>query len=357
MGDKVLYKAENLPVFQNKVYLTAEEATNSTTADVLLAQNVVTGIVENIVFNQDLMEYDENYQNEQASSEVFKKHLYDVGTLIHKYFSGGKVLEIGCGKGYFFEYLQQSGLEIIGVDPAYEGDNQHILKEKYREDLGLTADGLILRHVLEHVPDPLGFLDTIARANKGNGLIYIEVPCFDWIMDNRAWFDVFYEHVNYFRAGDFRRIFGNILEIGHSFGGQYLYVIADLASLTEPTVGKYDKISFPSDFKSGVHSVVERLRASKGKKIGVWGIASKGVIYALFMKRMGVDIDVAIDINPAKQGKYMAVSGMLISSPEQAAGQLSQGDILIIMNSNYLDEIKKQTNDMYEYITVDSYEV
>jgi hypothetical protein len=49
-------------------------------------------------------------------------------------------------------------------------------------------------------------------------------------LDRRAqsWFDLFYEHVNYFRLDDLRRMFGTVHEAGHLFGGQYLYIVADL---------------------------------------------------------------------------------------------------------------------------------
>ena len=48
-----------------------------------------------------------------------------------------------------------------------------------------------------------------------------KVPCFDWICSKRAWFDIFYEHVNYFRLSDFGRIFGRLVHADRAFGGQY----------------------------------------------------------------------------------------------------------------------------------------
>ena len=40
--------------------------------------------------------------------------------------------------------------------------------------------------------------------------------------------------MNYFRLSDFTRMFGNVIESGRLFGGQYLYVLADLATLRDP---------------------------------------------------------------------------------------------------------------------------
>ena len=95
----------------------------------------------------------------------------------------------------------------------------------------------MLRHTLEHMRQPVDFLADVLRANGGRGDIYLEVPCFDWIRSHRAWFDIFYEHVNYFRLDDFHRMFGTVRESGHLFGGQYLYAIADLATLRAPHAG------------------------------------------------------------------------------------------------------------------------
>ena len=81
----------------------------------------------------------------------------------------------------FLEMLLADEFEITGFDPAYEGDNPRVVKEYFKQGVLKPSQGLILRHVLEHVPDPYDFLRQLRDANGGSGLIYIEVPCFDWI--------------------------------------------------------------------------------------------------------------------------------------------------------------------------------
>jgi hypothetical protein len=204
--------------------------------------------------------------------------------------------------------------------------------------------------------DPIEFLSRIASANGGKGLIYIEVPCFDWICRHRALFDVFYEHVNYFRLADFTRIFGAVLESGHLFGGQYLYAVADLATLHSPHATARDAIDFPQDFIAGVgrHICSREARSTESRsQQAIWGGASKGVIFALYMKRAGVVIDCVIDINPAKQGKYLAASGVRVSSPQEALALLQPETDVFVMNSNYLNEIVVQSNNRFRYLTVE----
>lgn len=61
-----------------------------------------------------------------------------------------------------------------------------------------------------------------------------------------------------------------------------------------------------------------------------------------------------IDINPAKQGKYLPATGIQVRSPEQALQQLPPGSTVFVMNSNYLDEIKRMSNNTYHYIGIDN---
>jgi hypothetical protein len=262
------------------------------------------------------------------------------------------LIEVGCGKGGFLEQLSSLGFSITGMDPAYEGDNPAIRAEYFTTDSDAYADGVILRHVLEHIPNPVSFLAGIRDANGGGGLIYIEVPCCDWILANHSWFDVFYEHVNYFRLTDFQRMFGRVVAARHSFGGQYLSVLADLSSLREPRIEE-PPIVFPENFTDGARLHADRLKESSASPSVIWGGASKGVVFAIHMSRHGAPVEAMVDINPAKQGKFVAVTGMRVESPEEMLDRLSKDIDIIVMNPNYLQEIRKQTGDRHHYRTTD----
>ncbi len=349
MSQHELYCVQNLPIFQNKMFANHESALACPKGDVRLVQDDDTGLIFNDAFDAGLLRYDADYQNEQAYSGVFRDHLVEVQVIIHRHFADKSLLEVGCGKGYFLEVLLQAGYNIKGIDPAYQGDNPRIIKACFNADSGLKADALILRHVLEHIENPIAFLHALAEANGGKGQIYIEVPCFDWIMERRAWFDIFYEHVNYFRLADFQRLFGTVYDCGRVFGGQYLYVVANLASLQTPRNTNSDTL-FPVDFLADIDHYAA---LAKNQRTAIWGGASKGVIFALYLQRAGVTVDCIIDINPAKQNKFLAGTGLQVQSPEHAMSQLQQGDSIFVMNSNYLAEIIAATNNQFTYLQVD----
>jgi len=351
-----LLRIEGLPVLQNRVFDTAAAGRASPRGDMALMQSAATGLVFNGLFDPALLTYDADYQNEQACSSVFRQHLDDVLAIIRRHCPGPTLIEVGCGKGYFLQHLRQAGYDATGIDPAYEGESTHVVRAPFSPELGMSADALVLRHVLEHIQDPVAFLHAIALANGNQGKIYIEVPCFDWILTHCAWFDVFYEHVNYFRASDFGRMFGRIYEQGHVFGGQYQYVVADLASLRTPLAGPQDHVAMPSNFTSGIERSKAIARATPGEK-AIWGASSKGVIFAHHLQSAGIGFDLAVDINPVKQERYMAGTGLKIVAPESALQTLPEGALVFVMNSNYFDEIITQSRGKFRLVKVDQNDI
>lgn len=344
-----LYEQPAFPIFQNRMYDSAEEARACPRGDIRLVQDDLSGLVFNAAFQPELMTYDAAYQNEQAHSPLFKSHLHDVATIIERNLGTDGLVEVGCGKAYFLELLQSRGCSVTGFDPTYEGTNPAVERRYFGDGVRVSAKGLVLRHVLEHVQNPVDFLAGLRDANDG-GLIYIEVPCFKWILKVRAWFDIFYEHVNYFMLEDFSRMFGRILERGHLFGGQYLYVVADLATLRSPVSSSADRVDFPDDFLAMANS--QTARRNEGPS-AVWGAASKGVIYSLLRERCGDPVDMLIDINPAKCGKFVPATGLRVASPEEGMAALKPGSDIYVMNSNYLQEIREITGGKFNLIGVE----
>jgi SAM-dependent methyltransferase len=331
------------------MYSTAADARNCQKGDIRLVEDLETGLVYNAAFRPELMIYDERYQNEQAFSPLFRVHLEEVAGIVESTFGHFRIVEIGCGKAYFLEMLLAKGFDVIGFDPAYEGRNPRVIKKYFEKSDGIQAGGIVLRHVLEHVPDPVAFLHSLKDANRGEGMVYIEVPNFDWICEHNAWFDIFYEHVNYFRISDFRRIFGKINRYGNLFGDQYLFVVADLASLRVPKFDPSDRVNTLIDFT--LHFNNQEQGVSAGSVI--WGGASKGVIFSLLRERYNAPISVVIDVNPDKQGLYIPGTGLRVQSPPEALPRLPIGATIYVMNSNYLPEIKKMSNNAYRYVSVD----
>jgi 2-polyprenyl-3-methyl-5-hydroxy-6-metoxy-1,4-benzoquinol methylase len=92
-----------------------------------------------------------------------------------------RVLDYGCGDADSTSLLVALGIEVHGVEPdpvargvaAARGvravESLDLLK-------GLRFDRVVLRHVLEHLPDPIDILRTLCDYLKPNGKVLILVP-------------------------------------------------------------------------------------------------------------------------------------------------------------------------------------
>ena len=344
---QTLYRAAGIPAMQNKLFLNKFEALAAPSASLELAQDE-TGLVFNRCFDPAVVTYDDSYQNDQGYSLQFQEHLDKVSDLCCRYLAGkdGLVVDVGCGKGGFVELLRKKGVNAVGYDNAYQGSSPYIRKSFFSNDSHEKGELLTLRHVLEHIPSPWQFLDGIAAANGYQGLLYVEVPDLEWILEHRAYFDLFHEHVNYFRSDDFSRRFGEgVIVQSRSFGGQYLSVVLNLECMR--TCGQS---SFPRESEPDLQAAFDQLSAYEDQtyalltdshEIVIWGAAAKGVVFASKAPpAIKNKIAYAIDINPSKQGHFMPISGVEVLDPEAGASRLDPSSLIVIMNPNYEQEIR-----------------
>jgi SAM-dependent methyltransferase len=208
----------NVPVHQNLVCNTREEALNVKRGDLSLVE-CECGFVFNQSFDENLLSYGERYNNDQMASEVFNEYVDSIVEYLG--LRNQSIVEIGCGNGAFLKKLCAEN-DGVGYDPSYTGpleSGRVRFVQGYYE--GRPCDIVICRHVIEHVPDPVGLVETI-NAPK----VFFETPNLDWIIENDTWWDFFYEHCNYFTAGTLRYAFalaGFDGRAREAFGGQYLW--------------------------------------------------------------------------------------------------------------------------------------
>ena len=339
---ETVYRVDQLPLFQNKIFETQEESQCAPTASVELVQCLSCGFVWNRLFDPTRMNYDRSYHNEQHYSPVFQAYVEQLVFMLKESgFQEKRIVEIGCGKGYFLDRLQKHGFtHLRGFDPAYEGNNPQILNTYFNaQERFEIGDLIILRHVLEHIADPIRFLQTIAATNQQNGMIFIEVPDFDWVIQRQAFWDIYYEHCNYFTTATLKQLC-QTADIRHIFHGQYVLLWGALNQVKPiATPSRSDQI--PSAPFYSKQEGYRRLLSTQ-KHAVVWGGASKGVTFLNVLDPECEYIRYVIDINPHKQGKFLAGTGHRIVSPEALRELAGQQVLIIVTNENYLQEIRQQ---------------
>lgn len=333
---RIIYEQKSVPLLQNKVYPTIEQAISAPSINVTLAQSLENGFVFSGNFDDSIIDYDQHYQNEQSNSPLFQTHLTEVINILQQNkLLGKKIVEIGCGKAYFMDILLKKGEDVTGFDPTYEGNSKKVIKDFFSSKYSnIGAESIILRHTLEHIPEPFKFIQTIADANKNKGFIYIEVPTFEWIVNNRAIEDIFYEHCNYFTLDIVKNFFDNSVG-GHFFNGQYIWVIGDLSSVrkTFPTI---EPPEYKIQFKEKLEKYFDILQ--KFKNVAIWGAGAKGSTFLNLLDKERKYIKCVVDINPKKQHQFTGGTGHYIIKPEEL--QSYEIENIVVMNINYLDEIK-----------------
>ena len=96
-----------------------------------------------------------------------------------------KLLEIGVGSGQAIVWCEQEGFDVFGIEP--DSRNVLMINEKLRkgkvieksvEELDITEKFEIIwmSHVLEHLVNPIEFLEKIKKNLHNNGIFFIEVP-------------------------------------------------------------------------------------------------------------------------------------------------------------------------------------
>jgi len=339
----------NLPLIPNVLHDTPTAITDYGVMNLRLNKKI--GLIENASFISSSIAYTENYDNNQAYSDVFTKHLYIVLALLKSIFPQDAVLvEVGCGKGDFVELIETDKyFSITGFDTTYTGFNKNIKKKYLDENDSLTCDVLILRHILEHVSKPHKFLAMLQKISP-NATIYIEVPNYDWIIERGAFYDITYEHVNYFSSNALQSLFnGKIIKHGFLFENQYQYIIANLSSLSEQYEFHYNNqkqfryLNFTSIFPN-IKKTIEKIEAliQNNNRLYIWGAGTKGCLF-LFqcynMKKLIDKVGFAIDINPNKIGKYLQGSLVSVRHKNEFFKVVKPNDVLLICNPIYQEEI------------------
>lgn len=348
------FPSMRVPIFLNAPLV--KKTDDKPLVELRLRINSKLELVENDRFDAALIKYDENYQNSVILSVTFQEYLQNIVHIIGaRHAATTKIVEVGCGKGDFIAQLEANGFRnVTGYDETYDGTSPRIEKRYLTERDQINAELLILRHTLEHIAKPHNFLQMLQKANSGQGTIFIEVPDFDWILRNNAFYDIAYEHVNYFTLEALANLFdGNVLEKGKLFDGQYIYVMARLSDLSKRYKIEYQEkdnwrfIAFEDLFPKFIETIrTIEARIEKKRYVFIWGGAGKGGTFCHHLKTLSPAImqklKFAVDINPKKVGKYLPSSLVRIASKDEFFDAAGADDFLIIANPIYTDEIKRE---------------
>lgn len=349
----------NEPVVLNYRFDSPVAASRVARRDMALAQCGECGLVFNSTFDPTVIPYDENYENRQCASPTFSEYLrVQAHDLVDRHrLHGGRILEIGCGKGDYLRLIcREAGGTGVGFDTTFEGgsdwpDEGLRFHRRYvsAADVQERFDAMICRHVIEHVPAVGTFLSNLSAITTaaGDPIVVVETPSLEWIIENGCFWDIFYEHCNYFSLPCLAHLAGRagFEVIKHSlvFGRQYQLLelrrgASDRPVLNTPSVLPGNALGrFTQAFEEARRKLEGRLlQAGAERGWAVWGAGAKGVA---LVNRVSIQPPrFVIDSNPAKQGGVIPGSSVQIVPPDHP--QVLDIPVILVANPNYYSEIE-----------------
>jgi SAM-dependent methyltransferase len=347
-----------VPVHQNLPLATAAEARAAPTGRLEMVACEHCGFVFNRAFDPALPRYGPGYDNTQSLSPAFDAHLSERARHLveARGVRGARIVEVGCGGGEFLRRLvgwPGGGNTGVGFDPAHTGPAEELggrLRFERRffgaDSAGIAADVVVCRHVIEHVADPLALLAAVGAALCGSPAtkVFFETPDVGWILRNEVAWDFFYEHCSLFTAASLSRAFAGSgfrpRSVQNVFAGQYLWLEATPGHTVPPPPDETALLARRYGQSEPARLALWREHVGGLARIGpvaLWGAGAKGVTLAGLIDPAAELIDCLIDINPAKQGRFVPASGHPIVAPSAIVARGVRG--VIPMNPAYRAEI------------------
>ncbi|MGJ4855468.1 class I SAM-dependent methyltransferase [Labrys sp. La1] len=313
------------------------------------------GFLWNNAFTVESIHFDGEYEQDGTYSSSYRSYLDEVASKAIKsinFVEKLRILEIGCGQGQFLCHLirmdKDNRIETIdGFDPAYRGlkgafgNNINIHGQYFNKSsskiLSVKPNLIILRHVLGYVQDPVEFLTLLREVIDDNETtLFIESPDAAWVLNNRAIQDIFYETCSFYTPSSLAmacRLSGfDMVSSTSVFGDQYF-----LATARPSTVYRPPELPNLIAYREQYIAYWRGLVAESQGPVAVWGAAAKGVGFTQLVDPGSDLIEMLVDINPAKQGCFVPITGHRIVSAQEAvqAGVRT----IIVANPLYRDEV------------------
>ena len=335
------------------------------TGDIVLSVCYRCGFIFNSVWDTQRTIYSDQYEETQGFSTTFNTFNRAIAEdLVDTYGIRGKtVLEVGCGKGEFLSLICELGENRgIGYDPSFvparqrTEQNVRFVREFFTENTSESApDLLCCKMTLEHIGKPRRFLNAIRSvAKRKDSVIFFQVPDVNRILEEAAFWDIYYEHCSYFSVMSLQHLFSRtgfaVQRVWTGYDNQYLMTVASPAEHgSDFEAGDSDDVaalvraarSFAVAAARSRAAWLGRLRnwAATGHRTVLWGSGSKAVA---FLTTLGVseEIEYAVDINPYRVGKFLPGTGQRIVAPAFLRDYRPHN--VVIMNPVYRDEVGQE---------------
>ena len=352
---------------------------------VMVCDNCWLVQTEDIVGSSEMFSDDYAYFSSYSSTwlEHARSYVENMATRFNLD-SSSTVVEIAANDGYLLQYVKEKNISCYGVEPTHstalaaKEKGIEIIEEFFGEekakdlvDKGRQADLTVANNVLAHVPDINDFVKGFSILLKTNGVATFEFPHLLNLVKQKQFDTIYHEHYSYLSLIAVKSIFEanglSVFDVEEilTHGGS-LRVYAQRADTNQNMVSSNVKALLKHEeeegldalsFYAGFQQKVERIKMEllkflleakkQGKGVVAYGAAAKGNTMLNFA---GIHVDLlpyVVDMNPAKEGKYMPGSRIPIVSEDRL--KEDKPDYVLILPWNLKDEITAQLSYIQEW--------
>jgi len=287
------------------------------------------------------------------------------------------VVEVAANDGYLLQYVQKRSIPCYGIEPTASTAAAARAKGLQIEEeffgialaerlvaLGRQADLTAANNVLAHVPDINDFVSGFARLLKPQGVATFEFPHLLRMVKECQFDTAYHEHYSYLSLHAVRTVFEanglsvfDVEELPTHGGSLRVFAqrrdtglralepgVADI--LQQEQAAGLLTTQLYADFMLQPARIVRELlsflivAANEGKTVGAYGAAAKGNTLLNFAGVRPHLLPYVVDLNPAKQGKYMPGSQVPIVA--EAHLRNSRPDYVLILPWNLREEVVQQ---------------
>jgi hypothetical protein len=204
----------------------------------------------------------------------------------------------------------------------------------------------VFRQVLEHIANPKNFVrETLLVLSRKQGLThyYIEIPNSGKTFSENRFYDIYYDHCNYFTVESVISLLKEcgltLHELTLEMNKEIICVIASTEKIEHAEI----KVNLTQTIKAMKTLITHHLDANK--KIILWGAAGNGANLLNTLQISTELIPFVIDKDINKQGKFIPITGQKIISPEEA--KAFDPNVVLIMSQFHRAEIVKECRDIF----------
>lgn len=318
-----------------------------------------------VVFNQSFQK-DKTHKAYESKSYVVKKilkgQMSDNLNFIVKNISrflnkDSSVMEIGSGDGKVASEISRHCHRIITVDPSYSSitsnkslQNIEHYNDYFSRDIAQKAgkvDFVIARHILEHITEPLEFINLICESLKDNGSLYIEIPNMEEIVKAGRYYDIFNDHFAYYSKNALLKMVAKkglhenkcISMHNNQHVGLFL-TKRNSCTTVAPRPDNYD-FSHLNNRMNEINNFIRNIIGS----IAIYGAGAHGVTMFNYMTKTAQNkITTLLDKDKNKQGLFIPGTDTQICCPDSI--NVNDYNNIVLAVSLYESEVSDMLHNM-----------